>query len=277
MKDLLSWGLVVAICQREQTIPACIELAVKQTRKPSEIIIVDANRYWKETRQLIMSEMEIKYPEIRWIYVAAEYRAVPQQRNQGIRLATADILFLFDRNLLMYPTCAEEIMRVYETDEEQLVSGVQASLVRVSPLASTDDAAEQSTETNRQTAWANAISRAYSFLGKQLFAWQTAFLSSLNRLNFSTGKIPAALKHLNVRSLRSFDDYRMTYRRQVLIAEQFEPTLLYDAMCQDAETGYHVSRQRLLVEATDAQVYCCDPGNNHAARPSVFPILTVLN
>lgn len=286
MQDLLSWGLVIATEQREQAIYTCMELAVQQTRKPAEIIIVDASRYWKETRERIINEFATHHPDIRWIYTTADYRSLPQQRNQAIRLATADVLFLFDTNLWMYPTCAAEIMRVYEADAEKVVSGVQASLVKVPPLSAAQSlpslaAMEQVEQMAKRPTWNQRWHRIRAFVGslypalrQQLSSWHD--LQLLKAPNLPTGEIPAAIHHLNVRPIRSFDAYRMTYRRQVLLEERFEPLLMADAIAEGSQADYPTSRQGVLVEAVDAPVYRFPQRRSQAMRSSVSATVKVL-
>src|SRR5262249_35850014 len=59
--------------------------------------------------------------------VQAQRRSGTVQRNQGIRLARADVVFLIDDDSLMYPNCAEEVMRLYDADTGEIVAGVMAS------------------------------------------------------------------------------------------------------------------------------------------------------
>ena len=73
------------------------------------------------------------HTKIRWTYVAAARRSSASQRNQGVRLSTADILFLIDDDSLMYPDCAEQIMRIYEADKDKAVSGINAIHVASAP------------------------------------------------------------------------------------------------------------------------------------------------
>ena len=73
---------------------------------------------------------------IRWHYVKAERRSSTSQRNQGVRAASTDVVFLCDDDSLMYPDCAAEIMRVYDADSGRSVVGVNATNVAVPPDAS---------------------------------------------------------------------------------------------------------------------------------------------
>ena len=95
-QNRLTWALVIATYQRAHILPRCLRLAVQQTRLPTEIIVVDSSQNWEETRDAIKAELVSHHPKIRWTYVAAARRSSASQRNQGVRLATADILFLID-------------------------------------------------------------------------------------------------------------------------------------------------------------------------------------
>ena len=106
-----------------------LNFAVRQTRPPKEIVVVDAGENWEATRDLILSTIAAEHPEIRWVYVEAEHRSSTLQRNQGVLLATSDVLFLIDDDSMMYPDCAERIMEVYEADRDHKIMGVQSNFV----------------------------------------------------------------------------------------------------------------------------------------------------
>jgi hypothetical protein len=114
----------------------CFALGAAQTRPPLEIIVVDASPGWENTRERVLREIASLWPGIRWRYVEAERRSSASQRNQGVRAASADVVFLFDDDSLMYPDCAAEIMRVYDADSGRSVVGVNATNVAVPPDAS---------------------------------------------------------------------------------------------------------------------------------------------
>jgi cellulose synthase/poly-beta-1,6-N-acetylglucosamine synthase-like glycosyltransferase len=114
----------------------CFALGAAQTRPPLEIIVVDASPGWENTRERVLREIASLWPGIRWHYVEAERRSSASQRNQGVRAASADVVFLLDDDSLMYPDCAAEIMRVYDADSGRSVVGVNATNVAVPPDAS---------------------------------------------------------------------------------------------------------------------------------------------
>ena len=127
----LTWALVVATYMREDVLCRCLRLGAAQTRPPFEIIVVDSSPRWESTRERVLREIAPLWPGIRWHYVKAERRSSASQRNQGIGAASANVVFLFDDDSLMYPDCAAENMRVYDADQCRSVVGVNAMNVAV--------------------------------------------------------------------------------------------------------------------------------------------------
>jgi GT2 family glycosyltransferase len=274
--ESLSWGLVVATYQREKVLPLCLKLALEQTRKPTEIIVIDASDYWEDTRDKVMTEIASKNSDIRWVYASAENRSSTLQRNQGLQLATADVVFLFDDDSLMYPTCAEEIMRVYEADTEGVVQGVQADSVDNPPLELV------TSDSKKQTGWSeNGFSFVIiSFL--QRFVWKHLFLMDAKLLflpydgDFPQHQIPASVEKLNVQLVPLLQGYRMTFRRDAILKEIFEPLLRYYAAGEDLDASYRVSRHGPLLVALDAKVHHFQSAGGRLPRFKVS-VLSALN
>ncbi|MDY6992966.1 MAG: glycosyltransferase, partial [Pseudomonadota bacterium] len=109
----LTWALVVPTYQRQNVLLRCLRLAAQQSWLAKEIIVVDASDNWTETHSKIMQGLALEYPAIDWQHVHARALSSAIQRNQGIELATADIIFLIDDDALMYPDCAETVMDIY--------------------------------------------------------------------------------------------------------------------------------------------------------------------
>jgi GT2 family glycosyltransferase len=249
----LSWSLVIATYQREKILPLCLKQAIQQTRQPQEIVIVDASPNWSKTRDKVIAELIPQAPKINWIYEPAAIAGLTSQRNQGLGLATADVLFFFDDDSLMYPDCAEEIMKVYEADAEHIIQGVQASASSEPPcpLHTTDTTkvtGYSQTKNDQPALW-------QKFLFRNIFLMDTEALFIPYDATYSEPFIPATVSHLKVEPVRLFQGFRMTYRRQALLKTQFESTLLRYAAGEDLDASYRVSRHGPLLEAKAAQVY----------------------
>jgi len=249
----LSWSLVVATYQRQAILPICLQLAATQTRKPAEIIVIDASRDWKETRDRVMAQRPRQGDSIRWIYQTAVARSLTLQRNEGIQLATSDIVFLIDDDSLMYPNCAEAIMRVYEADANATVKGVQANTVHAPP-------GEIIIEDRRKPAgrWPEPKGLTKSF---QRWILRNVFLMGATKIfipydgQFYTREMPASVAELNVVQIPLLEGYGMTYRRQAILQEPFEPLLRFYAAGEDLDASYRVSRQGCLLMAIDSKLH----------------------
>ena len=275
MNKPLSWGLVIATYQREKILSQCLQLAVEQTRKPSEIIVIDASDNWQSTRSQVMGEIASNYPEIRWIYQAASPRGLTLQRNQGLELSTADITFLLDDDSLMYPTCAEEIMRVYDADTEGVVKGVQSILAPTLPSAVTVDDIPKAVGSHRDQ-WIPGIESFQRFIWRHLFLMDADFLCIPYDGQFPSYTVPGAISHLNVRPVKIFHGCRMTYRREAIAQEQFEPLLLFYALLEDMDASYRVSRHGMLLEAADAKLHHFQSNSGRLSR-YVVSVLSAMN
>lgn len=275
MNQSLSWGLVIATYQREQVLLQCLKLAAEQTRKPVEIIVVDASNQWKTTYDKLMSEIAPMNSEIRWVYVPATQRGLPLQRNQGLELATADIVFMIDDDSLMFPTCAEEIMRVYEADTEGSVMGVQASLTGELPSdVSVNDSRKRMG--SGQDPWLMETPFLLQFIWKHFFLMNNEMLCVPYDGSFPSYAAPAQLTAMQSFPVRLFHGCRMTFRREIISREKFEPLLLYYALNEDMDASYRVSRHGMLLESGRAKLHHFQSNSGRLSR-FVVSALSVLN
>jgi GT2 family glycosyltransferase len=259
-KAPLSWGLVIATYQREKILPICLKLAIEQTRPPAEIIVVDSSDYWETTRDRICQDLAVQHPDVRWLYVAAEERSSALQRNQGVRLATADIVFLIDDDSLMYPNCAEEIMRVYEADTDQTVQSVQALQTLIPPLKEVNDSKYINTESQSKSK--STLLKSLFFVSPIVtFVWKHLLLMN-TEVNFipydgayPQSTVPQHLQALNVEIARFISGFSMTFRRDAILREPLDPALRYYTAWEDVDVSYRLSRHGLLLTALDAKLH----------------------
>jgi GT2 family glycosyltransferase len=272
----LTWALVIATYRREAILRVCIELALAQTRRPAEIVVVDASEYWEKTRDHLMGELAPRAPDVRWIYVAAEVPSIALQRNQGIDLASADVLFLFDDDTLMDSRCAEEILRVYEADQRRAVPGIQAAPMPTPPrpLLSAD--------TRKVTGGSLRPSQPSRRARLQRLVWRHVLLME-NEKHFIPYEgrypglpVPPEIAHCAVRSARLFGGHRMTYRREEIARTRFDPALLYYSAGEDLDASYRVSLLGPIVTALEAKVHHHRSGSGRIGRRQVAT-LSVLN
>ena len=113
---MLSWSLIVCTYKREQVLPRCVRCAVASSRRPAQVIVVDASPYWERTRDAVLGEFEKSNPDIQFLYLGARRASLTAQRNQGLEHCTSDVAFMLDDDSLLFADSAERIMEVYEAD-----------------------------------------------------------------------------------------------------------------------------------------------------------------
>lgn len=275
----LSWGLLVCTYKREKILPLCIQCALSQSRPPTEIIIVDGSPDWQKTQQSILETFAHQVPNIQWTYVEAEKRGLTLQRNQAIQLATADIVFLIDDDSLMYPTCAEDVMKIYELDSQSMIQGVQPAAAHAPPPDVVIDDQPKETGMNPEVK-----SLHHGRFGKlKHFLWRHIFLMSSEHLfvpytgSFPTQSFPTFPENqVSIFPVKLFQGFRMTYRRKTIAKVKFEPALLYYAAGEDLDASYRVSLHGALVEAPQAAIHHFESKSGRLQRFQVT-ILSVLN
>ncbi len=273
MTHHLTWALVICTYKREKILPVCLELAAQQTRRPHEVIVIDASPNWKQSKESFLPKLEADNPDIHWVYTTSEQPSSSRQRNQGLRLATADVVFLIDDDSLMYPNCAEEIMKVYEADTKGEVKGVKASRVTEPPQNTQLQYESHTIERSLKLGSINSFSQ---FLFKNIFLMDAEKMFIPYEEDYPEHPVPASVQALNIAPMRLFMGCEMTFRREVILQEGFEPLLLYYAAGEDVDACYRVSRHGLLVQALDANLCHVQSSGGRVSRLQ-STTLTALN
>jgi GT2 family glycosyltransferase len=244
----LAWALVIATYKRGHILPRCLRLAAKQTRPPSEVVVVDASPDWDKTRDLMVEEFRTVHPEIPITYVQANLPSSTAQRNQGVALASADVLFLIDDDSLMYPDCAEAVMQVYEADVDRCIQGVSAVSVPTPPDVDPGEAVQQ--------AGAIAVPPKQTVLRrlvKSVLATDKTYFLPYDRA-WPDRPIPEQIPAHTIGRSQVMVGYAMTFRREILLKEKFSEVLQRYAAGEDQDLSYRVSRQGALVNAVNARL-----------------------
>jgi GT2 family glycosyltransferase len=228
----------------------CLEFALAQDRAPSEVVIVDSSDDWAESRDRIFAELAPEHPGVCWNYQRAEVRSLTHQRNQGLALASADVLFMIDDDSFLFPGSAAEVMRVYDADPEHCIAGVGLVLEPYAP----DEAPPASAD-----GGALGLPR---LLKKELErALEVERLLIPYDPVYPDRRIPEAVLALGVERCRYLHGMRMTYRRAVIQEERFDEMLQRYAAAEDLDASYRASRHGALVLAPKARLH-------HAQDPS---------
>jgi GT2 family glycosyltransferase len=244
----LKWSLVIATYNRPDSLRECLRFAIAQTRPPSEIIVIDASDNFESNRQTILGDVRPRASaNIKWRYEKAANRSSTHQRNQGIKLATGDILFLIDDDSYMHSTCAEAVMSIYESDTRCQVAGVGILETTISPGAVGD------TGDNPEPLCSPSIKQKITDIFEREL-WADRLLLPYDG-TYPDRPVPQELYALNVTSTRYINGFRMTFRSSVIREVGFDENLRRYAMGEDMDASYLVSRRGALVDAINARVF----------------------
>ena len=248
---LPTWSIVIATYKREHILPQTLFFAAQSTCAPKQIIVVDASPGWNQMRERVLYKIAVQFPAIEWIYEKATTASLTHQRNQGAKLSTSDVIIFIDDDSLMYPDCAEEIMRIFQRDTGEKVTAVGAMLVVEPP-----DGAK-----SEMTIGPSSIQMHGDV------PTQSRFKKSLRRLvegnreyllpydgDWPKHSIPSELNGLPIAPAKTLHGCLMSVRRSIAIKEPFESILLRYAYLEDSDMTYRASRHGLVLRCISARL-----------------------
>ena len=250
----LSWGLHVATLNRIDDLRHCVTCALRQTRMPAEIVIVDASADWEENRRRIGEIVTATAVPLR--YLPARKPSAAAQRNQAIVAARADVLFLIDDDAKMHADCAERIMDLYESDPEGRIAAVQIGESPDIPAVVSGEEVRSQREARRQmeqgarSSWFKAL------------VWRELLLMSVGR-NFIAydgplweARLPDCRTFAAVAEPAVFlGGFALTVRRRVAEREPFDDGLLAYSIAEDREASYRYLRHGCNLKGLEGLIY----------------------
>lgn len=251
----LTWALAISTYNRRPALEQCIRCALAQTRPPSEIIIVDGSSNWQSNRDQIASLINTHDPLVPLQYIAADQLSLPAQRNQAIRAATADILFLIDDDSFLYPDCAQIIMEAYERDIHGTVAALCARAREFPPGNSTSESPPSPHPRSNHSY----LQRTKEMM-KRMIGGLLRSRESFIPYDFDHPRIPLplALNNMNVEPILIMPGYALTVRRTYALREPFESRMLRYASGEDCDATYRLSRHGALGKVLNALLYHAD-------------------
>ncbi len=273
-EDALVWGLCIATLNRADVLHECVSAALKQTRPPAEVVIVDASADIGPGKARI--ETLCKTADVPLVYVAAPRPSLATQRNVAIGHATADILFLIDDDAFLHRDCAERVMAIYEDDPEARIAAVgptEAARTAVAPR--TDPQPERKTS----AAARSRIDRLRG--GIPLGRWIEREILLMSPDYFVPPYEPRATDSQangvpHTLRVRSMSGFRMTVRREIALRERFDDHLLAYCPGEDLDATTRFGRHGLVLLSEKARIEHAEVGAGRLKRRKVAE-LTVTN
>ena len=248
------WALCVATYNRGAMLCECVRHALASDLPPAEIVIVDASNNWQENRAAVEKVIAAAESDCPLRYARAARKSASAQRNQAIRLAQADILFLIDDDSMLHRDCARRIMEYYRTDRAGQIVAISACNAPLSDAATPVEAKATNRAGGLVSGRAAPVQAAIDFLLRHLLMipadqrfvtydrpeqrWQgaTDLPEGLGRIEFIIG-------------------FAMTVRRSVALREPFDDGLEGSSIAEDLDASYRFGRHGVLAFAPDARIH----------------------
>jgi GT2 family glycosyltransferase len=289
----MDWSLCIATLNRREALLATLAHALGQTRPPAEIVVTDASDDWEATRAEA-GRLVAAHPGIRLDYAQSTVRSSATQRNDGIARCRTGIVFLLDDDSFLYPTCAEEILRVYAADPDGAVAAVSARLVGEPPpppgrgaaAGGEGGAAPARKRSGRSGGLARLRKRALATAPGRWF-YRHVLMQRMDALFLRydgprqrplPAGLAAALQGAEVASVSFMPGCAMTVRRAVALAEPFDPALRFYAAFEDLDATYRYARHGHVLQARAAHLHHFEAAGGRVRRTKVivFQLLNML-
>jgi succinoglycan biosynthesis protein ExoA len=219
--------LSVVICtkDRPEMLAACLESLECQTRRPEEIVIVDASA--TPARDAV-DRLVGKWADCRVALIAAA-PGLPRQRNIGARAATGSLVVYLDDDVVLEPGYLTAIARTFEDDPTKQIGGAGGAQIP--------------DPTPREGFLRKAACR--------LFLLDTYGRGIVKRSGYPD-YVFSPRSRMEVEFLSGCN---MAYRSEVLDALSFDERLSGYALGEDLQFSYRVSRRWKLVLIPEARLH----------------------
>lgn len=117
--DRLTATVIVPTYERPAELKRCLASLAAQTRPPEELLVIDDGRL-----DAVPCREALEAAGVRVTLRRKQTPGVTESRNLGLDLASGDIVFLSEDDVVLFPDYVERIMAVFEADAEETIAGV---------------------------------------------------------------------------------------------------------------------------------------------------------
>ena len=126
----MDYDVVIATRNRPEALKLSIPLILGQSRKPQQLIIVDASDNHEDiqnTAREMVASSSVK------LVILKSKANLSHQRNLGLEYVEAPVVMFSDDDSLWWPNYGQAIMRIYERDTDGYLGGVSATGIAIPP------------------------------------------------------------------------------------------------------------------------------------------------
>jgi GT2 family glycosyltransferase len=222
---------IICTRNRPDDLLACVRSIITQTVLPDELIIIDASHAAVANQSHAQVSALVQDTPIQFYYQPSSRNSLPFQRNLGIDLASGEVLFFLDDDVVLLPDFLCTMRRLHQTYQDQEVGGIQGIAINMRP----------------------------SSLKYRVF--RQIFLPYCNRQRLAQVVHPSGDAYVDhtidqdeVAEVQWMIGYCMSFQRQVFDHFRFDDCLEGYAAAEDLDFTYRVSQKYRLLRASSARV-----------------------
>jgi glycosyltransferase involved in cell wall biosynthesis len=237
----------VVICTRNRPddLAACLASLAAQTRRPDEVVVVDASDGDDPRHRIEAWAADVTGVDVRHRSAAP---GLTRQRNVGVALATGDVVTFLDDDVVLEPGYLDAIAELFEVDPG--LGGAEGT-VAMAPLRG-------------RRRLANAFRRVFlmNALGRSRGVKRSGFVAY--------DAWPRT-----VQLVTSLVGCNMTYRREVFRRFRFDEWFDGYGLCEDQDFSWRVGRVWRLVQTPHARLEHRLSPVERAKLPALHEMTTV--
>ncbi|MDG6026080.1 MAG: glycosyltransferase [Candidatus Brocadia sp.] len=228
----MNYSIIVPTCNRKEDLVKLIDSILNQTVLPAEIIIIDQSEN-DDTRKYLegcKTHLLTMSNKINLIYRHQTKKSLVVARNEGIDIATGEIVSFLDDDVVLFEDYYEKVLNYFNADIKN--GGVGGNII----------------------------------VGNKAQDWKWKFRKALLRLfliNNFDGKVTISgfgyplVKGEIDRSLQieMLSGCNMNFRKELLKNDKFDEWFTGYSFREDAEFSYRISRKTVLKMIPEAKLY----------------------
>jgi glycosyltransferase involved in cell wall biosynthesis len=217
-------SIVICTLNRPDDIQRCVSAIVQQSRKPKQLIVVDAGELGDVEQRLraccVAADIEFVY--------CKDHPSTTKQRNRGAEFVTGDIVFFLDDDSELDADYVATILNIYDEDAAKTIGGATGVL---SP--------------NQQAT--RGIWRWYT----RFFLLPEVRIDTGSRLKASNFPVYSTFL-AEARETEIMPSKAVSFRTDVFRDFMFDVDLAGYVMAEDIDLSYRISRHYRLLVVPDA-------------------------
>lgn len=246
----MSYDIIICTRNRLSVLEISLPLFISQTKRASSIIIIDSS----DNHNQVKSFCDSLFSNINLNINFVIYKSSPGtafQRNAGLNFSKSEIIFFPDDDSLWYPDYAENILKIYGSDDSQSIGGIQGTAVKLPP--------PNAFLTKTVTHSLNLKDRISMYLGPIKFIFRHNFLEDPIFIEGFTKQkqfqIPDWIKSEHAIPCGPMTGFAMSFRAETIKRYKFDEILGTYSLFEDRDASLSVMGGKLVLTSLKANVF----------------------